>query len=97
MHETEVDLFLPVEGGGEDDVTCTVKFTPGWFRRGNRSWHPDTWSEDEGEYPDITSVVRTDTNEEILGSLSPEKLKLVENEVILWEERCWEERCYGTD
>ena len=38
------------------DVEVDVDFSPGWFKAGNRSGHPDNWEEDEGENAGIEKV-----------------------------------------
>jgi len=40
-----------------DDVEVEVEYNEGWYRAGCRSGHPDNWTPDEGEDPEILSVV----------------------------------------
>jgi len=40
-----------------DDVEVEVEYNEGWYQAGCRSGHPDNWTPDEGEDPEILSVV----------------------------------------
>jgi hypothetical protein len=85
--EFETELFLPIpEEGDSGEVTCTVTFKPGWLKRGNRFGHPDSWTEDEGEWPEIHSVIRTDTGEDVLNTLTPSVLQNLTREITDREE-----------
>lgn len=76
--EYQIELVLPIpEEQDEGDVTCTVTYRHGWFRRGNRSGHPDNWTPDEGEDAEILKVIREDTGQDVLGSLSAYNMRLV--------------------
>ena len=39
-----------------DDLEVSVDHNPGWYQPGNRSGHPDNWTPDEGEDPEILKV-----------------------------------------
>lgn len=43
-----------------DDVPVEVEHNPGWYQPGCRSGHPDNWTPDEGEDPEILSVTLDD-------------------------------------
>lgn len=42
------------------DVQVEVKYDEGYFQAGCRSGHPDNWTPDEGEDPEVTSVILED-------------------------------------
>lgn len=48
-----LDITIDLNGV---DVDVTVGFEPGYFKRGSRSGHPDSWTPDEGEAAEIHSV-----------------------------------------
>ena len=42
------------------DVQVEVEYNEGYFQSGCRSGHPDNWTPDEGEDPEVLSVVLED-------------------------------------
>jgi hypothetical protein len=66
------------------DIHVEVEYDPGWEQAGCRSGHPDNWTPDEGESPEITSI-KLDGNHEILSIVNP--LELAELTNLCWEDQ----------
>ena len=70
----EVEFGETFEEGEEvPDVHVEVEYDGGWYQSGCRSGHPDNWTPDEGEDPEILSV-KIDGNHEILSEITPSML-----------------------
>jgi hypothetical protein len=67
----------------EIEVEVEVDYHPGYYQPGCRSGHPDNWTPDEGEDPEIESVTVEETGKDITRDLSPEQLKALEK--AAWE------------
>lgn len=76
------DFTLTDQNDEEFDVT--VEYNPGYFQRGCRSGHPDNWTPDEGEDPEITSVKDID-GKEIMDTLDEKTMRKL-------TERAWEDQ-----
>jgi hypothetical protein len=49
----------------EVEIEVEVEYHPGYFQAGNRAGHPDNWTPDEGDDPEIETVTIIETGEEI--------------------------------
>lgn len=61
-----------------DDVDVDIEFSPGYHTPASFKGHPDLWTPEEGEAPEITSVKISDTGEEILSRLSKSEVQRIE-------------------
>jgi hypothetical protein len=67
------------------DLEVEVEFDPGWEQAGCRSGHPDNWTPDEGEDPQITSVTLVDGDHDVTAVLSKEQFTALIREA--WEDQ----------
>ena len=62
------------------DIEVEVEYNPGWFQRGCRSGHPDNWTPDEGENPEITKVKILEGDHDITHLFRDQALRALEAE-----------------
>jgi len=73
MEQEEGDPYEPDEE--IPDIEVEVEYEPGWEQAGCRSGHPDNWTPDEGENPEIITVTITgEKNYDIEDVLSKKEL-----------------------
>ena len=73
LHDDEP--YAPTEH--VDDVEVEVEYNEGWYEAGNRSGHPDNWTEDSGEDAEVTEINLTEEdwkpaegeNRDLLGAI----------------------------
>jgi len=65
------------------DIEVEVDYNPGYFQAGCRSGHPDNWTPDEGENPEITSVKILEGGHDITHLFTGKLLRQLEDKA--WE------------
>jgi len=57
------------------DIEVEVDYTPGWYQAGCRSGHPDNWTPDEGEDPEIITVTTVEGGIDIVDALTKKQIE----------------------
>lgn len=67
------------------DIEVEVEYDPGWFQAGCRSGHPDNWTPDEGENPEITKVKILEGDHDITHLFQGKLLRALEDKA--WKDQ----------
>jgi hypothetical protein len=67
------------------DIEIEVEYHPGWEQAGCRSGHPDNWTPDESEEPEIVSVTIIDGDHDITSEITPQQLRSLKD--AAWEDQ----------
>jgi hypothetical protein len=67
------------------DIEVEIEFEPGYHQDGIRSGHPDNWTPDEGEDPQVTKVTIIDGDHDVTDVLSKQQFAALTH--AAWEDQ----------